>query len=51
MNIRNSLQNLVQYITEAFARIFGPSDDEYPQVGEQPFEGEPYQKTGTPEDV
>ncbi|BFM39672.1 hypothetical protein [Synechocystis sp. LKSZ1] len=42
MNIHETLQNLVQYFTEAFARIFGPSTDEYPEVGVQPFEGDPY---------
>lgn len=30
----------MQYFTEAFARVFGPSDDEYPAVGVQPFDGE-----------
>jgi hypothetical protein len=35
------LQIFVQYTTEAFARIFGPNDDEYPNIGVQPFEGEP----------
>lgn len=42
MNIQTFVQNLVQYMTEAFARIFGPSDDDYPTVGVQPFEGESY---------
>lgn len=42
MNIHEALQSLVQYFTEAFARIFGPSADEYPEVGVQPFEGDPY---------
>ncbi|MEB3249564.1 MAG: hypothetical protein VKK07_09490 [Merismopediaceae bacterium] len=42
MNIQKSVQDLVQYFTEAFARIFGPSTDEYPEVGVQPFGGEPY---------
>lgn len=37
-----ALQNLVQYITEGFARIFSPSEDEYPEVGVQPFDSEPY---------
>ncbi len=37
-----ALQNLVQYITEGFARIFSPSDDEYPEVGVQPFDSEAY---------
>ena len=40
MKFNQMLQNLVQYFTEAFARVFGPSDDEYPTVGVQPFEGE-----------
>jgi len=43
MNLSNFLQNFVQYITEGFARIFGPNDDEYPNVGIQPYEGDPYQ--------
>lgn len=42
MKVANFLQNLVQYITEGFAKIFGPTHDEYPDVGVQPFEGEPY---------
>lgn len=41
MNIDRILQNAVQYFTEAFARVFGPSTDEYPEVGVQPFDGEP----------
>jgi hypothetical protein len=42
MNISQFLQNIVQYVAEAFARIFGPNDDEYPNIGLQPFEGEPF---------
>ncbi|MBJ7899852.1 MAG: isochorismate synthase [Cyanobacteria bacterium RI_101] len=42
MNIGQAFQDLVQYFTEAFARIFGPSTDEYPEVGVQPFDGDPY---------
>jgi hypothetical protein len=42
MNWKNSLQELVQYFTEGFARIFSPNKDEYPDVGSQPFEAEPY---------
>ncbi len=37
------LRDFIQYITEAFARIFSPNDDQYPEIGVQPFEGEPYQ--------
>jgi hypothetical protein len=46
MDIFKPLRDLVQYITEAFARIFGPNDDEYPYVGVQPFEGDPHQGEG-----
>jgi hypothetical protein len=45
MSIYEFLQNGIQYITEAFARIFGPNDDRYPNIGVQPFEGEPYSQT------
>jgi hypothetical protein len=41
MNLGDMIKNMIQYITEAFARIFGPNDDEYPDTGVQPFEGEP----------
>lgn len=33
-------QKIVSYITSAAARIFSPSDDNYPNTGVQPFEGE-----------
>jgi hypothetical protein len=49
MTITNFLQNFVQYLTEAFARIFGPNDDEYPNIGIQPFEGEPYEQASEAE--
>ncbi|GCL60157.1 hypothetical protein NIES3807_33380 [Microcystis aeruginosa NIES-3807] len=42
MNIKDTLHNFVQYLTEAFARIFSPNNDEYPDVGMQPFDSEPY---------
>jgi hypothetical protein len=41
MNLSMMMKNAVQYISEAVARIFGPTDDEYPPTGVQPFEGEP----------
>ncbi|MGK7877816.1 MAG: hypothetical protein AB4426_32285 [Xenococcaceae cyanobacterium] len=43
MGIYKLLNDIITYITEGFARIFGPNDDEYPAIGVQPFEGEPYQ--------
>lgn len=42
MNINKMVHSIVQYFTEAFARIFGPSTDEYPEVGVQPFGGDPH---------
>lgn len=36
------LEGMIQYISEAVARIFSPSDDAYPVTGVQPFDGDPY---------
>ncbi len=44
MNISKIIADVSEYIWTAFARIFGPNDDQYPEVGVQPFEGEPYQE-------
>lgn len=44
MSVPKFLDNLVQYFSGAMSRIFGPSDDEYPNTGVQPFEGEPFKK-------
>lgn len=40
MMVSRILQSVVQYLAEGFARIFAPSDDEYPAIGVQPFGGE-----------
>lgn len=42
MIISQTLKNIVQYLAEGFARIFSPTDDEYPAIGLQPFGGEIY---------
>ena len=42
MTIVETVKNIVQYITEGFARIFSPNSDEYPAIGVQPFEGTIY---------
>ena len=39
MNLSKSLANAMRYVSEAALRIFGPSDDDYPNTGVQPFEG------------
>ncbi len=40
--ISKLIARITQYISEAVMRIFGPNDDEYPNIGVQPFTGEPY---------
>ena len=35
-------ERITKYIADAVARIFGPNDDAYPVIGQQPFSGEPY---------
>ncbi len=44
MSIAKAIDNVTQYISEAVARIFSPSDDAYPVTGVQPFEGDPFQE-------
>lgn len=36
------LEELFQYISQAIKRIFAPNEAPVPDVGVQPFEGEPY---------
>ena len=45
MNIGNTIRNLVQYLTEGFARVFSPNPDKSPEVGVQPYKGETYKPT------
>ncbi len=42
MKIFPWLQDTVQSILKGVARIFQPTDDNYPNTGVQPFEGEAY---------
>lgn len=44
MNISKLFAGMTKYISEAVARIFGPTDDAYPSIGVQPFTGEPFHK-------
>lgn len=43
MSIFKWLQETLQYIGDGVGRIFRPSNDEYPQTGVQPFEGDDYE--------
>jgi hypothetical protein len=40
MKLSNILENITRYLTEAFARIFGPAEEEKspPDIGVQPFD-------------
>jgi hypothetical protein len=42
MNIAKVVQDMVQYLVEAATRLFSPSDDQYPNVGVQPYDGDSY---------
>lgn len=42
MTISQRVFSILQYLFEGVARIFSPTDDEYPLIGVQPFAGEPF---------
>ncbi|BAZ79820.1 MAG: nicotinate phosphoribosyltransferase [Sphaerospermopsis kisseleviana] len=44
MFISRMLASMTQFISEAFMRIFSPTDDAYPVTGFQPFTGVPYKR-------
>ncbi|MFW6358147.1 MAG: isochorismate synthase [Chroococcales cyanobacterium] len=35
------LRNMIESIGEGVSRIFSPNDDDYPETGVQPYQGEP----------
>ena len=39
-SLLTGIKDLIKFVSGAIARIFGPTDDEYPNTGVQPFEGE-----------
>ena len=41
----NLLENVTKYISQAIARIFSPNEEPVPNIGTQPFEGDPYSNT------
>lgn len=40
MKVLGMVNDVIQYLSEAIARIFGPRDDAYPETGVQPFSGD-----------
>lgn len=45
MKIIQGLKDTFKYLFTGVAKIFQPSDDNYPETGVQPFEGEPYDES------
>jgi hypothetical protein len=39
-SIQQVVQGVIGFVSGAVARIFRPSDDDYPKTGVQPFEGD-----------
>ncbi len=39
MIIFSIVRRITEYVAEAFLELFGPSHDDYPAIGIQPFEG------------
>ncbi|MBO1350528.1 MAG: isochorismate synthase [Hormoscilla sp. GUM202] len=37
-----SMNELIQYLVEAFNEIFRPNGEDYPSIGVQPFDGDIY---------
>ncbi|MFM7447424.1 MAG: hypothetical protein ACKO24_02355 [Leptolyngbyaceae cyanobacterium] len=44
MKVPKFLDDAIQYVSGAMSRIFGPTDDQYPETGVTPFEGDPNRK-------
>ncbi len=39
-NVGRSFQHMTEWVLDAAKRIFSASDDNYPEIGTQPFEGD-----------
>ncbi|NUN66014.1 hypothetical protein HCU40_14930 [Pseudanabaena biceps] len=42
--LKQKFMNTVEYLSDAIARIFTPSKDDFPATGTQPYEGDPASK-------
>lgn len=40
-SLKETPGNVFRFLSEGVKRIFAPRDDDYPEIGTQPFEGEP----------
>ena len=43
-SLMQQLRNTVEYLSDAIARIFTPSKDDFSATGEQPYKGDPASK-------
>ena len=41
MKLFTWMQNTAQYLFDGVSRLFKATDDDYPEIGVQPFSGEP----------
>ena len=37
-----SLDTILRYVSQAIARIFSPNEEPVPEIGTQPYDGDPY---------
>jgi hypothetical protein len=44
MKLTKMLNEMGQFLTEAIGRIFMPTDQDYPEIGVQPFTGDLHRK-------
>ncbi|MEQ8752386.1 MAG: hypothetical protein RID09_02555 [Coleofasciculus sp. G1-WW12-02] len=44
MTVLERVQEMFDYLWGGVKRIFGATDDEYPETGVQPFEGDPKER-------
>lgn len=43
-SILDTIQQAIAFVLGGFRKIFSPSEDKYPAVGVQPFDGDPAQE-------
>ncbi|MCU0523686.1 MAG: hypothetical protein MUF72_02555 [Elainella sp. Prado103] len=42
MNILRMVGDAIRYLSDGATALFSPNRDEYPNIGVQPFSGDPY---------
>lgn len=44
MHVLQVVKDSIQFLVDSTTRLFRPSDDQYPNIGVQPFDGDVYSK-------